>query len=150
MLIAKGSNVRIVLEDGNIRRGPSLLHDESGEDWPYASGLITGFVKTQRPCDDKIARRYFGGDYEIRTGRIELPPRDLSQWREVGLVKEAFYTRRGDHEGPYRHEFGERRLFGIFRLPGRGRLPVLYERGSAMRLELGPRAHWDWHGIVSP
>lgn len=147
MLIVKGFRCRFFLEGGSSRSGNVLLHDESGDDWPYTSGLIVpGFQRLGEPCDDKQAQRYYGADYDLRCGRVELPPRDLEDgWEEIGRVVRVHYDRRGEVEpGPYEHEFGEG---GLFRIVMGGGFPRLYRRESAMRIELGRGAVWDWRGI---
>ena len=160
MLIVKGLSPRFFLADGTERRGPqgaSLLHDESSQSWPYSSGLVMRFDKRGEPCDDEYARRYYGGDYEIHCGTIELPPKSISAWHLVGEVERAEYTRPGLIEpGRYEHTFGEHEEPGIldriasFFHAAEGQLPKLYEREHALRLELGPGAVWSWRGIVWP
>ena len=153
MLIAKGFSPRFFLSDGSLRRaarGAALLHDETGERWPYASGLVLKIRRDDESCDDEIAQRYFGDDHPLRCGSIAVPPRDLGEWRLVGPVDRAEYRRTGtSYPGEYEHEFKRRKSFFSF-IHGRSELPLLYARGDAMRLELGPSCLWSWRGIVSP
>lgn len=150
MLFAAGSSVRFVLTTGRSRRGKILLHDEAGDSWPSSSGLVVpGFKHLGRDLaiSDEYAQRYYGDSYVLKRGSVRLPPKPLSQWKEIGRVKEAFYVRRGDIEpGPKKHVFGESILF---KLLGK-KLPRLYKHGQYMRLELGEGAVWNWRGIVSP
>ena len=148
MLIAKGFHCRFFLTDppGGSRRGAILLHDEDGEAWPYSSGLVVpSFTRSGKPCDDEAARRYYGDDYALKQGRVELPPKDITRWRKIGQVETVWYTRRGDVEpGPYEHEFQGAGLFGG------GDLPMLHSIGPYLRLELGKGSKWNWRGIVKP
>jgi len=150
MLIAKGFRCRFFLEQGGSRYGSVMLHDETGEWWPYSSGLVVpSFRRLGKPLEDKAAQKYYGDDYPLKEGSVTLPPKELSEWREVGRVVKAHYDRRGDVEpGPYEHEFGHG--FTLFRALAGGGLPMLYARGANLRLELGPGAEWSWRGIVRP
>ena len=141
MLIARGFHVSFAMEDGRTVKGVGeILHDESGVDWPSDSALVVAFKKTGKPLGrvSKAARRHFGDDYEPLRGRVVLPPRRLSSWKEIGAVKEIFYDRRGEHDGAFAHAFGGRKFFGSAK-----ELPILYRRGDALRLE---PVEWDWSG----
>jgi len=157
MLIAKGYAPLFFLADGSERRGPrgsALLHDESGESWPYASGLVMPFSRRGADdCEDDLAQRYFGDDYVVRCATVALPPRALEEWSEVGEVASAEYRREGsEHAGYYEHDFGHAEHSGLFSFfkKSPGKLPLLYARRGALRIELGSGAVWNWRGIVSP
>lgn len=147
MLIAKGHSVVLFLADGSTRRpvrGAALLHDPSGEVWPYASGLMVKFTRGSSECDDPEAREYFGDEHPLKQGSVTLPPVSLDGWTYLGEVKRIEYVRKGtDHHGLFEHTFKDRHGL-IFAWGG---LPNLYGRGDAMRLELTPGTKWDWAGI---
>ena len=156
MLLAAGTHVHFCLWGGSSRRGKVLLHDESGSDWPASSGLVVpAFNKLGLELDDDQAQRYYGSDYVLKQGSIRLPDVDLTKWRRVARVKEAFYTRLGDlastPDSPKKrknHKFKPKKI--SFFSSKRGELPVLYARGRFLRIELGDGAVWNWRGIVSP
>lgn len=143
MLIAKGYKVGFKRSNGQALRMPTssaLLHDPTGKSWSKCSGLVAGFRRERLEIDDKSAYDYF--NYDPNGGKIQLPPKSLSQWKSRGHVSYIQYTRPGDKEGPgfenarYEHTFAE---------------PVrVYQRGSLWRLELGPDCVWNWRGIVKP
>lgn len=156
MLVAKGYRAVFEMEDGSIIRAPggaALLHDESGRDWPEQSGLVMSFARTGGKLTQppRSVRSYFGDGYPISRGRVALPPRSLTGWRELGRVKRATYFRRGNDffgsptDDGDQHVFGERTMFGLM---GGAPLPTLYERGNAMRIELGRGCKWDHRGFV--
>jgi hypothetical protein len=151
LLIAKGFAPAFTLATGGERRAPqgaALLHDESGDDWPYESGLVMRFNRAGKECDDALAEKYFGEGYALRCGAVRLPPRDLREWDPLGDVTRLEYVRRGfAHPGDYEHTFGR---VGVMRWLFGAALPILYARGAALRLELGRGAEWNWRGIVSP
>lgn len=157
MLIAKGYAPVFFLASGGQRRGlrgAALLHDESGERWPYTSGLVMPFSRRgAEDCNDDLAQRYFGDDYVVRCASVDLPPRSLKEWHRLGEVSRAKYRREGaEHAGHYEHDFGEDEGGGFFSFfkKSPGKLPILYSREGALRIELGPGAVWNWRGIVSP
>lgn len=137
MIVAKGYAVTLTLEDGQKLRGPALLHDESGKDWPSCSSLVAAFRKTQEHLKD--VRGYFGAVYQVRRGELQLPPRDLSAWTRVGAATEITYSRHGEHADDYYHPFGEKSA-----------LPIVYRRGGVLRIELGRGCKWNWRGIIRP
>ena len=147
MLVAKGYSPIFFLADGSTKRpvrGAALLHDPSGDVWPYASGLVIRFSKDGRDCDDETAREYFGDEHPLKRGSVTLPPVSLDSWTHVGEVKRIEYVRKGtEHPGLFEHTFKEKRGL-IFAWGG---LPNLYARGDSMRLELTPGTSWDWRGI---
>lgn len=147
MLIAKGYDVAFKMKDGDkIVRTPKtngFLHDPSGREWPKTSVLVTGFSRGRDEVTHREAERYFG--YVPQRGTVDLPPRSLSAWKELGEVAEIDYWRPGEHEATYYHPFKH----GGW-LFSRGELPRLYKRGRQWRLELGPRAVLNWRGFVYP
>lgn len=153
MLVAKGSSVWMKLDDGRevLTRG-AMLHDESGHSWPKNSLLFASFKRLGTPATDAQAkgapRNYLGRGYSVSVGRVELPPKVLSAWTEVGPVKRVEYVRGGSKApGGFYHNFGERRLAGLFRS---GKHPVLYKHKSMYRLELGSNSIADDRGLVFP
>lgn len=149
MLIAKGYEVAFKMKAGSrVVRAPkayAMLHDPGGASWPKTSVLVAPFRRlgsSSPPSGD--ASSYFG--YDPRRGELELPPKGLSAWREVGEVAEIDYWRTGTHEGEYFHRFkGGGWLFSSSQP-----LPLLYRRGRLMRLELGQGAVLNWRGFVYP
>ena len=150
-VIARGHSVSFELADGRKIYGPrgsEILHDETGRDIPKDIAVVMRFEHTGKPLENpaKHVRQHFG-DYPVKDGRAALPTLRLSSWTEVGPVKWAYYTRRGElHHGQKslrkEHEFSERGLFS-----GGSKLPTLYKRGDALLLKLTSGQHWDWRGV---
>ena len=151
MIIARGHSVFFELSDGRTiyaPRGSEILHDETGRGIPSDTAIVMRFEHTGRKIDGKLPRhvsQHFG-DYQPHDGRGDLPPLRTG-WQEVGQVKMAMYTRRGElHHGQKRrekkHEFGQQGLFS-----GGSKLPTLYRRDGALMLKLTSGQHWDWKGI---
>jgi hypothetical protein len=150
-----GSAVSVETEDGRtISLSGSMLYDPSGEAWPRCSLLIMGFQRAGNPTDDvpKFTRKWFGDGYEFHEGRMTLPPKALTEWVEGPRLAGIVYERTGlreDADESY-HPFG-----GFGGVLGRlvpirfGRLPILYRRGSAARVELGNCALTP-DGLISP
>jgi hypothetical protein len=150
MIIAKGYAVSFEMKDGSdvdAPRSAAMLHDEKGKHWPKCSMLIMPFRKGGAAVEmTGDEADYFGGDYDARQGSVTLPPKPLSEWTCLGEVHKIFYERPGKHRGLFKHEFGKRRLVGLFKT-GKA---TLYKRGSALRLELGKSCIADARGIVRP
>lgn len=149
MLVAYVTHVSFVLESGRrvaTAQSAAAIHDSAGVDWPEDSVLIARFVRTgetiRQPSGD--AKRHLT---EPLRGRIELPPRRLSDWVEIGAVKEAMhhFNVHSQHFDPkgHAHDFGEPE--GIF--AKRAELPVLYRRGAMFRLQLQPGQSLDENGF---
>ncbi len=153
MLVAKGEHCWLKLEGGgSVSPRGAMLHDEAGTTWSKHSILFLPFHRSGRPASDAqtkgAPRHYLGREYEIRVGSVDLPPRALSAWTRVGPVERIEYARPGTRApGNFYHDFGKRRLAGLFR---KGRNPVLYKCGRAYRLELGAKSISDSRGIVHP
>lgn len=154
MLIAKGRNVRFLMKEGGTVHGVgAMLHDPDGRAWPKCSLLVMPFRKTsQRATEDQMdgdAKHYLGRTYEGRLGSVSLPPKALGGWDRVGLVEEIQYFRTGvKAPGGFFHPFGKRGFWG--RLFKKGKLPTLYKRGNACRLELHSGCIVDDRGIAFP
>jgi|SRR5579872_5223231 len=146
MLIAKGYAVEVKMGGRWERLRGSALHDSAGDKWPSDSILVCAF----RPAREKFfdeAADYFGEGYYGAHGKVELPPKALSRWSEIGEVSGIRYSRDYEYEGDYEHPFGE----SLFSMLFNDEKPVLYSRAQRYhRLELGSVAVWDWKGIVRP
>jgi hypothetical protein len=143
MLISRGYNVAFVLDDGRrVRAAKSaeILHDPSGSDWPSDSAIAITFKHTGKTLKDppKDARKQLGDGFEPKRGRVVLPSRRLSGWREVGLVESVEFHRRGVHfrEEGHEHDFTESTFFI------KGKQPTLYKLGSAYRMDGFRYANW--------
>jgi hypothetical protein len=159
MLVCLGYDVTLEMAEGPPLRAPrsaALLFDPSGIDWPFCSVLIRPFARDAEPAQiDGFTRDWYGAKYELRQGSIDLPPRALGQWREVGDSTRILYTRGSRDKraaklaGDYEHPFGKRGLFDVFTF-SRTKLPVLYRRGGDLRLELGHRCAVTGRGFERP
>lgn len=155
MFIRKGTSVWFKLEDGkrvSAPRGAALLHDPSGKQWNKCSALVAPFRTNVRPATEAEMKgapsEYLGRSYRASVGTLEVPPRRLSEWERIGVVKEIRYTRGGTKApGKFFHPFNKRVLMFAFTAGDRA---VLYRRGNAMRLEMGSGCIWDDRGIVRP
>jgi hypothetical protein len=150
VIVARGFRPKFVLSTGRVivtRESVALLHDERGEDLPRDVVLVMPFRKLGRPLANPPpeASKQIGNGHVPLEGRVRLPSIDVG-WREVGQVKEVYYRRRGEHQGLFRHEFGQRLFW-------RGPLPVLYENarccdGGALKLVLARGGTWTWRGAI--
>lgn len=124
------------------------LHDETGRYWPKCSVLISSFNKLDTPVDpNDEAADYFGADFETLEGRVTLPPKAISEWKEVGEIEVLFYVRDGLYApGGYHHAIGKRRMWNLWR-SGEA---FLYRYGGAHRVELGKGCIVDSRGVVHP
>lgn len=146
-----GSAVSVETEDGAVidLRG-SLLYDETGSAWPSCSLLIAGFARGGKIVEPTKFARGWSRDHEWRAGSIALPPRELSQWAEGPRLHTLLYTKEPD-DLDLQHPFGT--VGGVLGrlIPMRfGKLPTLYRRGSAARIELGSGCVVSAAGVVSP
>jgi hypothetical protein len=145
-LVCLGYDVDFELESGRTVHAPddaALLYDKTGQDWPATSVLVMRFTRSgvKASRKERFAREWFGGGYDLREGRVNLPPRD-GAWKSLGHVTRIYYTRgsgddrKAKHEGAYEHSFEDRGLFDVFTFR-RPKLPELLRYGSALRLEIG-------------
>jgi hypothetical protein len=169
VLVAKGTRVELELEGGGVvRPHGSMLHDESGADWPYGSVLFCPYKKGGGDIDkaegNQSAIDYFG--YTPRAGKLNLPDYEsIDDWDYVGVVESILYFRPGDlpaqsnnffdflsiwrrprenYRGEYEHTFKRGWLvFGSDR-------PRLFRLGSCYRMEMPPWSVVNWRGFVSP
>jgi hypothetical protein len=154
MLVHKGTNVVFLMDEGrDIKSFGPLLHDESGKSWPVCSALFASFRRTNQEATDAQMKgapeHYLGRGYAGRVGKIDLPPRSLSEWKKIGAVREIQYTRTGTKAADdFFHPFGKRHWWGWFF--SKGKHPTLYKRGRVMRLELGSNCIVDDRGFVYP
>jgi len=118
-------------------RGAALMHDPAGKAWPKTSCLITTFSRTGKTLTDpkEEERAWATNPDAVRGGSVNAPSY-RGGWKKIGLVKSIDYSRRGAHADKFEHEF---------------KRPVpLYQKGKAMRLELGKGAQFNWRGFVDP
>jgi hypothetical protein len=160
MLIAKCYALALHLKDGRtVRPGGVLLHDPSGKCWPRTSCLITTFRKTGRPLesptDEEIA--WARDPKSVREGFAFVPAaRSMSSWSRVGEVVEIDYKRVGEYQDLYVHEFKRPVSLYVssFTYPQSitkvDKAWELYKKQRTYRIELGPKAEFNWRGFVSP
>jgi hypothetical protein len=173
MLAAKGYKTTLFLESGRrVRPRGAMLHDESGDDWPYTSILFHPFTRgggwndreEDEAAQDQFAIDYFG--YTPRPGRLELPDdENIADWDALGEVRRINYYRPGglpaasnsffdlidiwrrpekNFRGHYEHEFKDGWL--IFKTG----LPRLFKRNAVYCLEFPPWSTINWRGFVTP
>jgi len=158
MLISKGYAVHCYV-GGRKFSAPSsygMLHDPSGSSWPSNSVLVAKFSKTGEPVDDADAEDYFGS--QAKKGSLELPPRSLASWSELGSCSKIEYSRFRPHglpskfEGDYFHFFdGSEGFLSILTLLFvKAPEPTLFKRGRMLRLELPNWAELGVRGFVWP
>jgi len=125
VLAALGDSVSFTLTTGKRKRvrAPArawMLYDDKGKSWPDTS-ILVGVFRTRgtRPATDDemkgLPDEWLGKMYEAERSMIDLPPKSLSDWTEVGPVSRLWYYRRGDIiPGFFKHAFnnpkGVRRL----------------------------------------
>ena len=136
MLVAKGYSVSFYLPRKVSAPGSyAMLHDPSGKAWPELSVLVAPFSRGGGEIHDDVAESYFG--YVPKRGSINLPPKALREWAELGPVEKIEYTRTGDLGGDYFHHFdGSEGLRGMFSKLFGAPSPVLFKRGRLLRLEM--------------
>jgi hypothetical protein len=155
MLVCMGRDVSFVLrsrlEVSAKRARDGMLYDASGTFWPTCSLLVMPFEQGDEEVDE--GKDYFGRKTTVFKGWVQLPPRGLSGWRELGAIKDVFYDRAGKHEGYFRHEFNKPR--GLWRViwpfkKGSGSPALLYARRGCYRIELPEGCVVDDRGFVVP
>jgi hypothetical protein len=150
VLAALAHDVRLVLAGGREVRAPKsagLMRDGAGKDWPRCSILIGPYRKGRREASlDRAARSFYGPGYVARQGAVSLPPRELSEWSEMGTVRRIFYVRVGAIRGGerFKHHLRTTRFF-VF--PVR---TVLYRHGRFLRIELPSGCIVNRRGFVWP
>jgi len=152
-LIAYATRVLFVLHSDREVEPPAeyaLLHDPDGEAWPKCSLLVGAFKRARRAYDQKdvAAVDWFGKTHKLSEGDIDLPPRELSEWKALGDIEWIYYWRRGNkHRGDFKHKFGKWQPMVFWKSPGRA---TLYEHEKWLRVELSKGCVIDWRGIVYP
>jgi hypothetical protein len=155
-LICMGRDVAFVLKSGHefsaSRKRDGMLYDGSGHYWPRCSLLIAPFENGTSETDD--GRDYFGRDSAVYEGRINLPPRSLKSWRNLGEIKDVYYDRAGTKaNGPFHHAFhkprGVWKLIWPFKRKTHGPA-ILYAYKGFYRIELPEGCIVDDRGIVLP
>lgn len=123
-----------------------MMHDESGKAWAYCSVLVGPFQQGDTAlANDSSMRWYFGKGYEARRGKVDLPPRAIGKWQEVGQVERIFYERTGERApGYFQHPFKKETFFG------KEIRVVLYRHDRFLRLELPDGCIINDLGFVSP
>jgi hypothetical protein len=153
VLVVKAHAVSFVMRGGRRIKPPAtagLIHDENGQHWPRCSVLVMPYRPgTRRGQLTTAARRYFGAGYDARVSTLDLPPRDLGDWTELGAVERIFYTRAGAIFGGTRFQHKYKAGGWHFAFTGR-RAATLYRRGGAYRLELGAGCVVNRRGFVAP
>jgi hypothetical protein len=157
MLIVKGTSIRLHMEDGPmVRPRGAMMHDPTGRHWPKTSLLIGPFKKEGGKVDPKkyegAPKEYLGRNYNPKEGSVNLPPKNLSYWEDVGVVERIDYVRPGTKApGGFRHSFNKPR--GVYHVlhAVKGKRHVMLRRcGQFYRLDLGKGAIADERGIVFP
>jgi len=162
VLAALGDSVSFTLTTGKRKRvrAPArawMLYDDKGKSWPDTS-ILVGVFRTRgtRPATDDemkgLPDEWLGKMYEAERSMIDLPPKSLSDWTEVGPVSRLWYYRRGDIiPGFFKHAFnkpkGVRRL--VFLIKGKQDVR-LYKRGALYRLDLGTSSIVTGQGVEYP
>lgn len=158
MLIVKGSRVRLHMKEGGplVRPAGAMMHDPTGRHWPKNSLLIGPFTRgSEKPTEaqyEGAPKEYLGRKYNPHVGSVDLPPKALAEWEDVGEVTRIDYIRPGTKApGGFRHEFGKPRGFmhAVHLVKGKRR-PRLRKCGRFYRLDLGPGAILDDRGIAFP
>ena len=160
MLIAKGYACGFDVEG---RRGvlwlparAEMLHDPSGRAWPRCSLLFSAFQRGEREASPEeyagAPKYHLESDHVARIGVVDLPPRALTDWEELGELRALYYKRPGTRApGAYRHNFNAPRGSWkiVFALKKKG-AARLFKRGSLHRVELGSGCIVDDRGIAFP
>jgi hypothetical protein len=150
--VCKGYDVSFKLDKGMVHcpKKAGLLHDPSGSSWPRNSVLIASFQRTGQllPEEEETDEidSFKAGD-RSKKGVLNFPPRDLSQWKRLGLVERIDYTRVGVYADDYEHPFQQERGFWVFKEKIE---TVLYRRGRVHRLEMPEDAELSWRGFIFP
>jgi hypothetical protein len=153
MLRVKGDQVSFDLVDGRwveIPKRWGFLHDPEGDTWKNSDLLFLAYRDLREEVElTPLDKKYYGDDYDLRAGKVVLPPRDLSRWRCLGEVARIFYYRPGKHEGLYQHPFNQKSVWDF--LKGKEEV-TLYEapNGKAVLLELPEGAIVNHRGVVWP
>jgi hypothetical protein len=156
MLICKGNTVSCLVEGRRVRCAGSMLHDPTGRHWPKHSLLIGKFQKgSEEPTEEQYRgapRDYLGRGYRARVGSVDLPPKRLSEWEEIGPVAEIFYTRPGtSNPGRFRHAFNKPHGVSLVVFPFKGKgKATLRKCGRFHRLDMSRGALIDSRGLVWP
>lgn len=157
MLIEKGTHIRVKLA-GKKERGlrGAMMHDPDGEYWPECSLLIGSFSKYERPADEDeyqgAPKYYLGRTVSPYVGSVDLPPRALSEWDNLGDVEIFYYVRPGSKApGEYNHHMNKPRgmMHLVFMVKGRGRA-ILRKCDGFYRLDFPDGCILDDRGIAWP
>jgi hypothetical protein len=158
MLIVKGTRVRLHMAEGGplVRPRGGMMHDPTGKAWPRNSILLGPFKKEGLPVDASkyqgAPKEYLGRNYNPKEGSVNLPPKALSHWEDVGLVERIDYYRHGTKApGGYTHKFhAPRGVYHVLHAVKGKRRVMLRRCGKFYRLDLGKGAIADDRGIVFP
>ena len=158
MLIVKGRAVRLHMAEGGpmVRPRGAMMHDPNGRAWPSCSVLIGPFTAGKRAATPKeyegTPKEYLGRTYSPHVGSVDLPPKSLDAWQEIGLVTRIDYVRTGrKNPGGYRHVFNKPRgaLWVVFLIKGKGKA-VLRRHGRFYRLDMNKGCLLTDQGFVYP
>ncbi len=107
-VLVKAGEIDLYLANGNtmvLPPGYGMVHDTDGAILDKCSLFFGPIDATdERPSGEipSDARDYFGGEYELRIARVDVPE---GKWNLVGHVSEIVYYRPGRHEGDWHHVF---------------------------------------------
>lgn len=158
MLTVKGTRIRLHMAEGGplIRPRGAMMHDPTGKAWPKNSLLLGPFKKEGKPVNPRnyegAPKEYLGRNYNPKEGSVNLPPKGLAAWEDVGVVERIDYVRPGSKApGRYTHKFNTPR--GVYHIlhAVKGKRRVMLRRcGQFYRLDLGKGAIADDRGIAFP
>lgn len=87
---------------------------------------------------------------DVRLGRVTFPSRTIGGWSCIGRARGIDYSRYGEYDDDYEHEFKAHASLVDWILGRKKTLPTLYRKGRVMRIELGRGSVFNWRGFVTP
>lgn len=110
-LLVRGDVVSCEMGDGSTVEFPKswgLVHDPSGVCIDRCEVLVCPYRTTNTACVElppdiyDAAMDYWGKDYELKAGLVEIP---RGPWDRVGRIVRVYYDRYGQLASPYQHPF---------------------------------------------